>query len=73
MSVNESPVHPRTGTPPWAGTPGQVHPQQVHPLSRYTPRQCMLGYGQHPTGMHSCLYNCPWTLLLIARVDIPLP
>ena len=29
-------------------------------MGRYTPRQCMLGYGQqaggtHPTGMHSCL------------------
>ena len=34
---------------PWAGTPP----------GRYTPHQCMLGYGQqavgtHPTGMHSC-------------------
>ena len=31
-------VHPHwVGTPPWEGT---------HPLGRYTPQQCMLGYGQ---------------------------
>ena len=45
------------------GVPGHVPPRVVHPLGRYiplyTPRQCMLGYGQqaggaHPTGMHSC-------------------
>ena len=37
-------IHPRVGTPPWAGTPSA---------------HCMLGYGQqargtHPTGMQSC-------------------
>ena len=58
------------GKHPWAGTPpGQVHPSPPGrytpwagtPHSRYTPQQCMLGYGQqagdtHPTGMHSCFY-----------------
>ena len=66
-------VHPLPGTPPWADTPGQVHPQGRNPLPSACwdtpPAQCMLGYT--PCAVHAGMrltsgrYASHWNAFLL--------
>ena len=61
-------VHPQAGTPPWADTPGQVHPQGRNPLPSacWDTPPCAVHAGIHP------LCSACWDAVNKRAVRIPL-